>query len=134
MEEYCGDTPSHSRCIRRKTDNDEINELIWRWFQDATTRRVQVSGPLIQRQALKFAADLKVDSFRASNGWLQSFLKRKNIVFGSVNGESGDVDKIVVSDWKSKLSTICDEYVPRDIFNMDETGLIYRASRNKTST
>ena len=61
LEEYSGDTPSHSWCIRRKTDNDEINELIWRWFQDATTRRVQVSGLLIQRQALKFAADLKVD-------------------------------------------------------------------------
>jgi len=48
LEEYSGNEPSHSRCIRRKTDNDEINELTWRWFQDATTRRVQVSGPLIQ--------------------------------------------------------------------------------------
>ena len=38
----------------------------------------------------------------------------------------------IVSDWKSKLSKICDEYVPRDIFNMDETGLIYRAPCNKT--
>ena len=50
-------------------------------------------------------------------------------MFGSANGESGNVDKFVVSDWKSKLSTICDEYVPRDIFNIDETRLIYRASR-----
>jgi len=33
----------------------------------------------------------------------------------------------VVSDWKSKLVKICDEYEPRDIFNMDETGLVYRA-------
>ena len=31
LEEYNGNTPSHSRCIRRKTDNDEINELIWRY-------------------------------------------------------------------------------------------------------
>ena len=58
LEEYSGNEPSHSRCIRRKTDNDEINKLIWRWFQDATTTRMQVSGPLIQRQALKCAETL----------------------------------------------------------------------------
>ena len=123
MEEYRVNAHSHSRCIRINPDNDEINELTWRWLQDATTRHVQVSGWLIQRQALKFAADLKIDSFHASNGWLQSFLKRKNIVSGSVNGESDDVDVTVVSDWKSKPVKICDGYEPRDIFNMDETGL-----------
>ena len=36
LEEYSGDTPSHSRCIRRKTDNDEINELIWRCAWSST--------------------------------------------------------------------------------------------------
>ena len=32
LEEYSGDTPSHSRCIRR----DEINELIWRCAWSST--------------------------------------------------------------------------------------------------
>ena len=30
LEEYSGNAPSHDRCILTKTDNDEINELIWR--------------------------------------------------------------------------------------------------------
>jgi hypothetical protein len=47
-----------------------------------------ISGPLIQEQALKFAKDLGVDQFKASNGWLQFFLKRHSIVFRLVT----DVD------------------------------------------
>ena len=46
-----------------------------------------VSGPLIQTQALKVARDLGLNEFKASNGWLQSFIKRNNIVFGGMHGE-----------------------------------------------
>jgi len=53
-------------------------------------------------------------------------------VFGSVNGESCDVDMTAMSDCKSKLVKICDGYKPCDIFNMEETDLIYHASHNKT--
>jgi hypothetical protein len=58
---------------------------------------------LIQEQALKFVKDLGVDQFKASNGWLQSFLKRHNIVFRTLSGESGDVNVTIVSEWKSKF-------------------------------
>ena len=47
--------------------------------------------------------DLGVDQFKASNGWLQSFLQRHNIVFRTMSGESGDVNVTIVSEWKSKL-------------------------------
>lgn len=132
LEDFENNSPNE-RCRKlRKTGNEEINTLTWKWFQDATSRRVSISGPLIQRQALKFASELKVDTFHASNGWLSSFLKRHNNMFWAINGESGDVSKSVVEEWKSKLPTICAGFEPKDIFNMDETGLVFRASRNKT--
>jgi hypothetical protein len=37
-----------------------------------------------------------------------------------------DVDDAVVSDWLTKLPSICEGYEPKDIFNMDETGLFYQ--------
>ena len=46
-EEYSGNTLSHSQHISRKIGNDELNELTRRWFQGATTRRVQFSGRTI---------------------------------------------------------------------------------------
>ena len=108
---------------RHKTGNEEINDLCWNWFQEARTRNINITGPLLKEKALKFAVDLDIDTFKASNGWLSSFVKRHNIVFGKMSGERGDVDDSVVSDWFTKLPDQCAGYEPKDIFNMDETGL-----------
>jgi hypothetical protein len=40
--------------------------------------RINVTGSLLKEMALKFSADLKIDSFKASNGWLDCFIKRHN--------------------------------------------------------
>ena len=40
----------------------------------------------------------------------------------------------VVTDWKARLASITEGYDPRDIWNMDETGLVYRALPDKTLT
>ena len=58
---------------RHKTGNEELNELCWKWFQDAVKRRINVTGPLLKEKALKFAKDLQNEDFKASNGWLESF-------------------------------------------------------------
>lgn len=47
-------------------------------------------------------------------------------------GERGAVDLKVVSDWKEKLPTLCEGYEPENIFNMDETGLLFRDSTKST--
>lgn len=118
--------------VRRDTGNEDVNKLAYEWFQDATKRRLPVSGPLIREQALRFAKDMHNETFKASTGWLASFLKRHNIVFGSMTGERGDVNINVVDSWKSKLPTLCDGYQAADIFNMDETGLFYRDTTTKS--
>jgi hypothetical protein len=51
---------------------------------------------LFYKKALKFAKDLNKPEFKASNGWLEAFIKRNNIVFGTMSGERGDVDKNIV--------------------------------------
>ena len=44
-----------------------------------------------------------------------------------LSGEAADVDASIVSDWSSRLQSMCDGYALRDIFNADETGLFFRA-------
>ncbi|KAK3087436.1 hypothetical protein FSP39_005888 [Pinctada imbricata] len=132
FEDFENNAPSDRKRQRRITGNEEINDLCWKWFQDATTRNINVSGPLLQEKARKFASDLGKNEFKASNGWLESFIKRNNIVFRTKSGESADVDNSVVEDWKTKLPELLNSYDPKDVFNMDETGLFYRDSGNKS--
>ena len=49
-----------------------------------------------------------------------------------ISGEKGCVDGIVVDDWKERLPDLISGYKPDDIYNMDETGLFYRALPDRT--
>jgi hypothetical protein len=49
-----------------------------------------------------------------------------------MQGERGDVDGKVVNDWKEKLPQLIKDYEPCDVYNMDETGLFYRATSKQT--
>jgi hypothetical protein len=49
-----------------------------------------------------------------------------------VCGESACVSQDTVQDWKDKLSDIIEGYSARDIYNMDETGLFFRALPDNT--
>ena len=90
-----------------------------------------VSGPLIQQQALKFAKDLNNDTFKESNGWLDSLLKKNNIVFRTVTVERGDVDTSTVDDWKKNLPALCEGYRPEDLYDMDEQRWCFHETTNK---
>ena len=68
---------------------------------------------------MAFASEVGNTQFKGSQGWLQSFVKRNNIVFGTMTGERGDVSTKTVDEWKEKLPTICYGYLPHNIFNMD---------------
>lgn len=48
-------TPSDGKRKRQKIGNEDINDLCWKWFQDAVGRRINVTGPLLKMKALKFA-------------------------------------------------------------------------------
>lgn len=131
LEEYESGNPELKR-PRRAMTYDDVHELCYRWFLDATSRQVNVSGPLLKEKALKFASDLSLSDFKASNGWQNSFLKRNNIVLKVQSGERASVDNTVVDNWRKKIGEICEGYSPSDIFNMDETGLFYREGTKTT--
>ena len=72
------------------------------------------------------------NDFKASNGWLESFKKRHNIACAVACGESASVSSTTVDDWKSRLPALYQGYAAKDIFNMDETGVFYRALPDRT--
>ena len=56
----------------RKTDNKEINKLIWEWFKDMSRRNLSISGSMLQEKALQFAKDLGNTEFRAQMAGLRA--------------------------------------------------------------
>jgi hypothetical protein len=46
--------------------------------------------------------------FKASNGWLGTFRKWRQIVFKEVCGDCGDVSEKTVANWVSKFPSIMD--------------------------
>jgi hypothetical protein len=67
---------------------------------------------MVQSEALTVAKSLGNDHFKASAGWLDSFMKRHNIVWNGVYGESKDVNESVVSEYKPKLLELISSYEP----------------------
>lgn len=132
LDEHEKNHNSAAKRFRRTTTFEDVNELLLNWFHDATSRQINVSGPLLKQKALGFAAELGLSEFKASNGWLESFLKRYNIVFKKMSGERGSVNTEVVDEWKKKIPSLCEGYDPANIFNMDETGLFFRDTTRST--
>ncbi|GBM43560.1 Tigger transposable element-derived protein 6 [Araneus ventricosus] len=71
--------------------------------------------------------------FKASNGWLENFKKRHNIVFRKLCSESSSVDASSCEEWLSELPSLLKDYKADDVFNADETGLFFQYLPNKTA-
>ena len=124
--------PINRKRKERKTDISEVNELMFQWFQIARERGIPISGPLLQEKARKYAEELGISKFTASNGWLATFKSRHEIKAFRVNGESLDVNPVTVDNWKGRLADITAGFREEDIFNCDETGLFFRALPDTT--
>uniref|UniRef100_H3A4H9 HTH CENPB-type domain-containing protein n=1 Tax=Latimeria chalumnae TaxID=7897 RepID=H3A4H9_LATCH len=123
---------SNRKRICYKRGHEDINEATWKWFQATRALNIPLSGPLLQEKALQFARELKIEDFKASNGWLESFRRRHNISFNIICGESASVPESMTENWNTCLPELIKNYLPEDIWNMDETGLFFRALPDKT--
>jgi len=94
---------------------------------------VAVSGPLLAAQTQRFVEALVCSEFQCSSGWLERFKQRHGIAFKCITGESAAVTDDTTADWKkSSLLVILQQYVPKDIYNMDETRIFFRLTPDRT--
>jgi hypothetical protein len=78
----------------------------------------------LQTKALQVVANIGLNDFKASNGWLEAFRKHHYIQFRLLFRESVGMDENVVNHWKQNLPNIIQGYDTRDIQNVDETRLL----------
>jgi hypothetical protein len=83
-------------------------------------------------KSLEIAGAKGLHDFKASNGFLRGFYARYNIKCKELEGEAGSVDESTIQEWFSKVSNMIEDYEDKDVYNLDETGLFYKAERGKS--
>lgn len=130
----CGPSFSKDRKSMKISPLEELESILSNWFKQARTANANIDGSHLKEKALHIAARLGIDDFRASNGWIDRFKKRHNLVYKTVSGESASVDPVTVNSWKEQIHEVIQGYELKDIFNADETGLFFNLQPNKTLT
>lgn len=114
----------------------KVDSIVFKWFSKMRSLNIPVSGPMIQTMALGVAKALNQPEFKASGGWLSRFKGRHTItgIRGKkIRGEKSAMSQqVTIDNWHERLTVILKRYGPRDIFNMDETSVFYRALPDKT--
>ena len=96
---------SRKRC--RESDFSEVNEALYSWYLLATSRNIYPGGPQLVKKQSKFADELDISHFKASNGWLVRWKTCHNVKQPRVCGEH-----------------LLEGYSSNNIYNLDETGML----------
>ena len=100
---------------------------------NARKRNVLIGGYIIREKALDFAKELNITDFKASDGWLDRWKNRHNVVFQAISGEERSCTEEMTASWaQTHLPTILSRYDLRDIYNADEFGLFYQQLPTKS--
>ncbi len=104
----------------------ELDSRVNHYFNVCRSYNLTVTGEMLQEAAKKTATDLKIENFNASRGWLDKFKQRHLISMRNLCGESNSVNKETVDNWKAHIEDKIRGYSLDNIFNCDETGLLFR--------
>jgi hypothetical protein len=116
-------------------ERNDVREAVTLWFKQKRAMGCAITGAMVMEKATEFGGKMNVSGFRASEGWLSRWKLDENVSFRMFSGEMQDADKESAEEWvKNSLPKLCEGYKPNDIFNADETGLIYKGLPKGTLT
>jgi len=119
-------------CLRTTDSGKMIDRAVIDFVATARAARYPLSGVELQQTAIELAKEMNIQGFRASRGWLQKLQKRYKLKFRVYSGEGAAVDQDAVENFRLLLKDTCKDYCPRDIYNMDETGLQFKLVQQKS--
>ncbi|CAO4368480.1 unnamed protein product [Caenorhabditis nigoni] len=70
----------------RRTHYVDLNKLVWKYFKDCQASGQMINGKMIKDQAMRYARDMGLESFRGSEGWLDAFKRRHRIDLKAMTG------------------------------------------------
>ena len=86
---------SYFKNLKKKTDTQEMDDAMYEWFCKNSKSGISISGSVVRRQALIVDKTLhKYKKFKASEGWLSGWKKRRKMRGLKITGESVSVYKL----------------------------------------
>jgi hypothetical protein len=131
--------PSESASKRQVAgDWPDLEMALFDWQQRIQGKKGIVTGDILKSKAAEIWQALPQYQGQPvpkwSNGWLDRFKKRFKIKEYVTHGEGGTaaVDSPESIAQMAAVRLLCTEYAPKDIFNMDETGLFWKRTPDRT--
>ncbi|XP_053568008.1 tigger transposable element-derived protein 1-like [Bombina bombina] len=149
MDHVKGYTPMNATIITKQRSGlvIQMERLLTIWIEDQNQHNIPISLSLEQEKAQSIFNDLKAagtphtaiegvcnEEFVASRGWFYRYKKRANLHNIKVQGEAASADASAASDFNKIFEDIIDDgdYLPEQIFNVDETGLFWKKMPERT--
>jgi len=123
------DDATEMRTVMRKGHYAGVDDRLQEWLaaiEQLDHKTVPTSFGLLQAKAVEIGRALKLDDFRASRGYLRGFFSRTGIKSVRLHGQGGAVDKEAAERGMEVVRKRLEAYRAEDIFNIDETGLLFR--------
>ena len=105
----------------------KLEQELFSWFRRNETKQACLTDDILNVKAKEIAERLNLDGFKASSHWIQNFKHRFHINVQVLHGEAASADGLSVHVGRAMLPELLKGVDPHDIYNMDETGLNYRA-------
>jgi len=109
----------------------DIEFCLLKWLQRCLYKKIPMNGPILRKKAEKIGHKLGHVHFKTGSRWLTNWKTRNNVVFKQVCEESGAVDVQNCSVWMNNLQKLIKNYSPDDIFNVNETKLLFKCLHEK---
>ncbi|KAK9729310.1 Tc5 transposase DNA-binding domain [Popillia japonica] len=87
-------------------------------FPKVRSQNLPISGPIVKAKVKEIAQKRGYFAFTVSGGWLQKWLKRRNIAVKHIADKVSDINQVDVVQLKAKLPS---GYPPEHIYNADES-------------
>ncbi|XP_076035908.1 uncharacterized protein LOC143021925 isoform X5 [Oratosquilla oratoria] len=122
---------------------DTMEDMLIKWIEDRTQRKMPISMGLVQERALSLWEDLQattsttsrtLETFTASRGWFQRFRERAGLHNVTMSGEAASADEEAASAFPAFFKTRVEEggFTPKQVFNINETGLFWKKMPTRT--
>jgi L-arabinose isomerase len=108
----------------RTSKHPDLEQALFHWILEAHAHKLIITADVLRTKAAHFGGLLGITS-KYSTSWINKFKRRYNIFNFQMHGEAGAVDPVDAESARKKMVELTKGFEPCDIYNADETGLLW---------